>query len=538
MGFFTGIGNAARVANEQARLFAAKQAAEKDFKVLNDAGVSKLNGKQYWREGRDYYLQNPADINKQALLNEGKGYAQQQLMSRYGLGTNTAQKVVNAGRNFRDAEINLARIDVNNPNPPFATEKYKNYKQKKQVLDKYVDFYVHGNRQHGVPVKQYDTKAAARDAKARGNKLAQREIEAIKRLEGTTDTLEAIGIANVNRQQNDNYFNVLLENSNYAQEELNQGNQQVAEGYVALENAIKNGQLAAEDLRTVDLGVLKGGLKYDDNPQQPIRMAGDELNRFIGAGSFADVFRDPQRSDVVQKIQPEVSDVRGMLFPNQARQEVEYQLAAAERGIGPRVEYLDLNPDGSTVIGMQNVADNYRSFADVEKELSPEQLAAALIKHNLQLGELNKAGIRMADRHKDNVQLNKMNNRPLQIDFGPEAGAPGVDFGFQGTTTVNNNNGAQAYEIGQRASKAMIAAGLEDEGKLLNDTIMSQLNQGDFEGALDVANQGLSLAGNLKGRVNTKNVLSPAAFYESDGSLSAATSDNLLGGERLYSRFN
>jgi len=343
--------------------------------------------------------------------------------------------------------------------------------------------------------------------KAQANALARAEIDAVKRYMKIDTDDEAIGIANTNRQQNENYANVLLENSNYVRERLNQGDEELAGRFGAANSALNAGRANVSDLNTAGLGIMRGGFDYIENPGQPARMAGERVQDLIGAGSFADVYRDTENSNLVRKEQPSVVDFRGTLMGNRAKEEADFMVDAMRLGIGPKIDYLERSPSGDTVIGMQNIADNYRSLNTAQSELTPQQLAKIPIQVNQQLGTLALNGIALGDRHSENIQLNNMTNRPIQLDFGPQ------QQNLQGASRVSGAD--QAFSVGDRAAKAMIAAGLADEGKLLNNTVKSLLNENRFDDAMDVAKQGLALAQKIKAPVSKpRNVLTRPSVYE------------------------
>lgn len=565
------------------------------FEVGNELGLSKLNGKKFERD-----VKQDGGIN-QVLLDKGKGYVQQQLESEYGLNTNNAQKVFDVINKYNvnraapaggvprayftnDAknEINNAFNNNNNKQQIFAKEvaNQKNNAAKGFINDKsYLPSFNEGQgitnyaqnifgletdnaknfaielRKGDTAAKNYvegfapETTEEKVNRKKQAQALVNAEINAVKRDLNITNTNEALEIANMHRLKNENYGNILLENSDYVRERINQGDIDLAEQYVGIIQGIQNQEIKADALNSRGLGILRGGKKYQDNPETPARMAGDRVQDLVGAGTFADVYRDTDMTGVVRKEQPAVVEANAkggnMLFGNQAEMEADMQLLAAEKGIGPRVEYLERNADGSTVIGMQDVSKNYQSLSEAEKNMTPEQLAGVLIKHNIQLADLGNTpmtlgdykvrGMEVADRHKNNVHVHKMNNRPIQLDFGMAANSEGG--GFQGTTLFTDA-GKQAKVIGDRASKAMVAAGLNDEGKILNDAVMLRLNNEDYEGALEAAQAGLDIAKRIKGPIKSTNVLSAPAFYERDGSLSGVSTDKLLGTEDMYSRFS
>lgn len=368
--------------------------------------------------------------------------------------------------------------------------------------------------------------------KKQANALARAEIDAVKRYMKIDTDEEAIGIANIHRQQNENYGNVLLENSNYVRERLNQGDEELAGKFGAANSALNAGRANVSDLNTAGLGIMRGGFDYIENPGQPARMAGERVQDLIGAGSFADVYKDTENPSLVRKEQPSIVDFRGTLMGNKAKEEADFMVDAMRLGVGPKIDYLERSPNGDTVIGMQDIGVNYRSLNQAKEELSPQQLAKVPIQVNQQLGALGLKGIALGDRHGENIQLNKTTNRPIQLDFGPEQER------LQGASRVSGQD--QAFTIGDRAAKAMIAAGLADEGKLLNSSVVSLLQAGRTDDAMDVAKQGLALAQKIKSPVSQpKNILSAPSVYDLDenGSVSPrnATVDDLYDTKRLVS---
>lgn len=364
--------------------------------------------------------------------------------------------------------------------------------------------------------------------KKQANALARAEIDAVKRYMNVDTDKEAIGIANTNRQKNENYGDVLLENSNYVRERLNQGDDELAGKFLDANSALQAGRANVSDLNSAGLGIMRGGFAFRQNPGQPARMAGERVKDLIGAGSFADVYRDTENPSLVRKEQPSVVDFRNTIMGNQAKEEADFMNTAMQLGIGPKIDYLERSPNGDTVIGMQDISNNYRSLNQAQTELSPEQLAKVPIQVNQQLGTLALNNIALADRHGENIQLNKMTNRPLQLDFGL------AQEKLQGAERVFGNE--QTYAIGDKASKAMIAAGLTDEGKLLNNTIVSLMNEDRFGDAMDVAKQGLALAQKIKQPVaNPRNVLSSPQVYAGGGKTQAMSIDDLYSPRILVS---
>ena len=215
----------------------------------------------------------------------------------------------------------------------------------------------------------------------------------------------------------------------------------------------------------------------------------------LGAGAFGAVV--PGDEGQVLKLQGPANNVwnDGRITPNDALQEANNLEVVRGMGIAPRVDAVDILPDGSTITEMQDLSKNFDSLQKVEDTLTDDQFQRAQIKSFQQQAMANLKGIQLQDRHAGNIMINKLTKSPIQVDFG-------IVSKLTDTTE-------QATALGMNAGNAMIAAGLEDEGRMLNGTISALLQAGDKEGAMDVAKQGMALAMKLKGGVNAPSILNP-----------------------------
>ena len=587
MGLFTRIGRQARA--EGAGL---NYMLEKD--AFRAAGYNKLPGDATYADpfnNKDRLELGTAD------LDAGRGAVHQYLKREYGMGDETAAHIVAAGRNDV-ADIprpenakHFRGVGQQQVAPGSASTqiKIKSPTQAEQVaagnasvnkLAKNHSFFqpdknagLTTNFKQKIGLETDNAKALAGDfrkdatgaknfiegyrppnteqvinQKAQANALAKAEIDAVKRSMGITDTAEAIQIANVNRANNENYNNVLLENSNYVKARLDAGDAQLGQQLENAANALNNNEMKYDDMNSMYQGILRGGVKYQDAPQSS-RMAGDSLGKAIGAGSFADVY--PGEAGQVIKMQPEVVNFRGTLMGNKAVQEADFTEAAAELGIGPYVDYVDINPDGSTTIAMQDMRGDYEPLnntrTQIESRLNDtsrsmdERISAAKqkmdipLQANRQLAELAEKGIGVDDRHGGNILVNKKDGSVMQLDFGPEQNSPveGMN-GVQGAYRFEDDS-QKAFYMSQKTSKAMIAAGFRDEGMILDDTVNGLLDEGKVNEALDVARQGLAIVQGYDGPSGAPAIARMPQVRAQDGSLSDYAYDNLYDTSTFYS---
>lgn len=210
--------------------------------------------------------------------------------------------------------------------------------------------------------------------------------------------------------------------------------------------------------------------------------------------------------------------------------EINMQARAAELGIAPKIESAslmpvriedkiiplnqELNPNMRGEITMQDLRDNYvilgvntgdpyahyRSLdftgapfpgmvIETNPELSINQIKKAKLDTHKQVAQLALNNISLHDRHFQNIFVNKMTGRPMQIDFG--------------IATEIKNNREKASNISLQVSQGLHMAGLKEEA-LIFKGIMDELLSSDPDAALDVAKQGLSRLQKIKQPINPK----------------------------------
>ena len=218
----------------------------------------------------------------------------------------------------------------------------------------------------------------------------------------------------------------------------------------------KAGELIAEYLREK---------KLSNNREKP-----------IGQGAFGVVYKSDTPGNVIkQSIKPDTFVGRTL------EDEVNTQAIAAEMGIAPRVAGLEVFPGGiGNRIEMADVRNNFEKHGD-----SPRQFPTGrdAVRVNQQLGQLALKGVRLDDRHNNNILYNKHTGRPMQLDFG----FSGRVEGSQQVATLANAT-AEGFE----------AAGLGDIASIYRATVMDLLEGGDVADAMDVAKQGFSRLQKIK----------------------------------------
>jgi hypothetical protein len=149
-------------------------------------------------------------------------------------------------------------------------------------------------------------------------------------------------------------------------------------------------------------------------------------------------------------------------------------------GIAPRVAGVETFPGGiGNRIEMADVRPNFE-LRETDKQWPSGRNAVRI---NQQLGELALKGVRLEDRHTENVFYNKHTGRPMQIDFG----SAGRVEGSEQVATLANAT-AEGFE----------AAGLGDIASIYRATVMDLLEGGDVAEAMDVAKQGFSRLQKIK----------------------------------------
>ena len=200
----------------------------------------------------------------------------------------------------------------------------------------------------------------------------------------------------------------------------------------------------------------------------------------IGAGGNAVVYASDVPGNVIKQLHvPDES------FPGRSLEdEVNLQAIAAEMGIAPQVAGLEKFPGGiGNRFEMQDVRSNYESHKGGKGGL-PQGVDA--IRLNQQLGQLALKGVRLEDRHDQNVLYNKMTGRPIQLDFGiADKMSPDQQAAWLANVT------ADGFE----------AAGIGEMGSILRATVMDYLEGGDVAEAMDIAKQGFSRLQKIKAPV-------------------------------------
>ena len=213
----------------------------------------------------------------------------------------------------------------------------------------------------------------------------------------------------------------------------------------------KAGQLIAEYMREKELAANRA------NP--------------IGQGAFGVVYASDTPGNVMKQTHSSWRDVGPDL-----EQEANLQSIAAELGIAPKVAGIETFPGGvGNRIEMADVRDNF------EKHLYPDPKDA--IRINQQLGQLALKGVRLEDRHTDNVFYNKMTGRPMQIDFG---------------VADKMSSDQQAAFLAEVTAEGFEAAGIGELGSILRATVMDYLEGGQVAEAMDIAKQGFSRLQKIK----------------------------------------
>ena len=197
----------------------------------------------------------------------------------------------------------------------------------------------------------------------------------------------------------------------------------------------------------------------------------------IGAGAYGVVYSSDVPGNVIKQATGYGSDME---------KEGNLQAIAAELGIAPAVASIEKFRGGvGDRIEMADVRPNFESHGTSARGF-PEGTDA--IRVNQQLGELALRGVRLEDRHNNNVVYNKMTGRPLQMDFGI-------------ADTMDKSQSA-AY-LAHATAEGMDAAGLGDFGSILRATVMDYLEGGDVDEAMDLAKQGFSRLQKIKAPVET-----------------------------------
>ena len=195
----------------------------------------------------------------------------------------------------------------------------------------------------------------------------------------------------------------------------------------------------------------------------------------IGEGAFGVVYPSDTPGNVMKQTHLSWRDSGPDL-----EQEANLQAIAAEMGIAPRVAGLEtFRGDVGNRIEMADVRDNFETHNTGSKFPAGRDA----VRVNQQLGQLALKGVRLEDRHSDNVLYNKMTGRPMQIDFGIAGRVEGSE---------------QAATLAMATAEGFEAAGLGDVASIYRATVMDLLEGGDVAEAMDVAKQGFSRLQKIK----------------------------------------
>jgi hypothetical protein len=232
----------------------------------------------------------------------------------------------------------------------------------------------------------------------------------------------------------------------------------------------------------------------------------------IGKGAYGVVYSGKPGA-VVKQIANET--------PQKILNEINLQAKAADLNIAPVLKEAQINQADPTIGGsitMQDLRKNYiplgvptndvpfsgsrrhpgvteisagGHFNYYDPSLSSTQVTQAQVDTHKQLAQLALNNVMLEDRHVGNIFVNKISNRPMQIDFGMA----------RELKTPSEKAGALAYHVGN----GLNAAGLNEEAKIFSQ-LVNEVGQFDFEtnsynnpeAALDMAKQGLSRLQKIK----------------------------------------
>ena len=241
-------------------------------------------------------------------------------------------------------------------------------------------------------------------------------------------------------------------------------------------------------------------------------LAAKRRKEIVGQGAFGVVYSDSPGT-VVKKIAGET--------PEKILNEINLQAKAAELNIAPALKAGQINPSGPDVGGsitMQDLRQNYiklgsptddvpfassrrrpgivevdtgGNFTYYDPSLNSTQVTQAKVDTHKQLAQLALNGVMLEDRHIGNIFVNKMSNRPMQIDFGMA----------REIKNPSQQAGALAYHVGN----GLNAAGLNEEARIFSE-LVNEVGQFNImtnsyvnpAAALDMAKQGLSRLQKIK----------------------------------------
>lgn len=221
----------------------------------------------------------------------------------------------------------------------------------------------------------------------------------------------------------------------------------------------------------------------------------------VGGGQFGQVY-EASPGVVVKEIENESKQ--------KLLQEINAQAKAAEMGIAPRIQEANLgplqafgrtfpleegpNPRMRGEIQMQDLRKNYVQLTlpdDVEgirnPALTQQQYDKAKLETSKQVAQLALQNIGLGDRHGQNIFVNSLTGRPMQIDFG--------------LASTLTNTRQKAASLGIAVSEGLRKANLMEEASIFKGLI-NELIYNDPDAALDIAKQGLSRLQKIKQPIN------------------------------------
>lgn len=221
----------------------------------------------------------------------------------------------------------------------------------------------------------------------------------------------------------------------------------------------------------------------------------------VGSGQFGQVY-EVSPGVVVKEIENESKQ--------KLLQEINAQAKAAEMGIAPAIKEVNLGPlqaFGKTFpleegpnprmrgeIQMQDLRQNYAPLTLSTDELgirnpalTQQQYNKADLETSKQVAQLALQNISLGDRHGQNIFVNTLTGRPLQIDFG--------------LASTLTNTRQKAASLGSAVSEGLRKANLMEEASIFKGLI-NELIYTDPDAALDIAKQGLSRLQKIKKPIN------------------------------------
>ena len=275
---------------------------------------------------------------------------------------------------------------------------------------------------------------------------------------------------------------------------------------------LRAGDINIDQLNTKQVGLKKGYQVLENKIAEGdalSRLAGDKVDDIFSRGSFGVVYPSDTPGYVIkaqgEKGLPgtgwEETSI-GNTKPDGSKRtpgEKEVDMMEASRGLhmAPDVASLEITPGGDSRIEMKDVRDNYTSYGNFAHDLNENpalstedkirKISNVELKLNQQLANFADRGYVLNDRHAGNVQVNKMSERPTNIDFG-----------LTKEVTGDDQLGAEMEFI----ARGFQSAGLGDIGEIFRATIIDLNAKGLKDQAADVAQQGLQKLNEIERPLN------------------------------------